>query len=82
MYEDGFDLEFLEKTVSESGWETTTKYKCPCSEGMLLLNVDLYDRRDTYYHFNCKKCGDEYEILWGKGVIPGNSPMVRKKNNK
>ena len=82
MHEDGFDLEFVDKAVSENGWQTTTKYKCPCGNGVLLLHVDHYDRTDDYYGFDCKNCGDEYEILWGKGVIPGNSPMVRKVKNK
>ena len=77
MHEDGFDLELIDKTVS--GSQTTTNYKCPCGKGFLLLRVDSYDRRDDCYDFYCKKCEDEYEILWGKGVIPGNSPMVRKR---
>ena len=79
MYENGFDLELIEET--KSGWHTKAKYKCPCGEGMLLLDIDHYAARDTSYRFDCKKCEDEYEILWGKGVIPGKSPMVQNKND-
>ena len=79
MYKNGFDLELIDRTVFDNGWGATTIYKCPCGEGLLLLRVDYYDQRDTYYGFDCKKCDDEYEILWGKGVIPGNSPMVQNK---
>ena len=34
MQEGGFDLKLVDKIVSDNGWETTTKYKCPCGGGI------------------------------------------------
>ena len=58
----------------------TSKYECPCGKGKVVLtqeNIPGY--YDFYTNFDCAECDKKYELLWGKGVLPGNSPMIRKK---
>jgi hypothetical protein len=79
-YSDGFDLELISET--EKSWRILEYiYKCPCKKGKVELTIEnIPGYYDFYYDFNCKKCKKNYEILWGKGVAPGGSPMIRKIN--
>ena len=57
-----------------------TEYECPCGEGIITLTHEkIPGYRDWWADIECEKCKQEYELQWGKGVFPGDSPMIRKR---
>jgi len=79
-----FDLKIVSQTKSptDNGYGSidTSVYECPCGKGNVILteeNIPGY--YDFYTSFNCSECKEKYELLWGMGVSPGHSPMIRKK---
>jgi hypothetical protein len=58
----------------------TTEYECPCGKGKVILTEEaIPGYYDFYTDFNCAECKEKFELLWGKGVIPGRSPMIKRK---
>jgi hypothetical protein len=58
----------------------TTVYECPCGKGKVVLteeNIPGY--YDFYTNFECAECREKFELLWGNGVYPGHSPMIKRK---
>ena len=59
-----------------------SEYECPCGKGIVTLTYENFPGyRDWWAGIECEKCKEEYVLQWGKGVLPGASPMVRKKCN-
>jgi hypothetical protein len=58
----------------------TTVYECPCGKGKVVLTEeDIPGYRDFYTNFDCAECKEKFELLWGKGVLPGHSPMIKRR---
>ena len=58
----------------------TSVYECPCGKGKIVLTEEkIPGNYDFYTNFDCIECNKKYEILWGKGVLPGHSPMIKRK---
>jgi len=59
-----------------------TDYVCPCGNGVVNLYIEnLPNFFDWAASIKCDICRTEYELKWGKGVYPGDSPMIHKINN-
>ena len=81
-----FDLKVISQTKEPSGGDygeiITTQYECPCGKGKVVLKIEnIPGYYDFYTNFDCAECNKKYELLWGKGVLPGHSPMIEKKKN-
>jgi hypothetical protein len=77
-----FDLEVISQTENpqEYGRIITTKYKCPCGKGKVVLTQEaIPGYYDFFTNFDCAECKEKFELLWGNGVLPGHSPMIRQK---
>ena len=79
-----FDLKVINQTKKPSGGNygeiIITEYECPCGKGKIVLTDEkIPGYSDFYTNFDCVECNKNYELLWGKGVLPGRSTMIRKK---
>ena len=68
------------RTSQPYGNIETKVYECPCGAGTVTLTIEnIPGYYDWYARINCQDCDKIWDILWGKGVSPGHSPMLGKK---
>ena len=64
----------------EFGEIIETVYECPCTKGKVYLAVEnILGYHDWQASIDCSDCNIKYELLWGKGVLPGHSPMIEER---
>ena len=57
-----------------------TVYQCPCMKGKIYLTIeDIPGYREWWACIKCSDCNLKYELQWGKGVLPGHSPMIKER---
>jgi hypothetical protein len=77
-----FDLKVISQTKNPSGYGEIIKtvYECPCGKGKVVLTIEnIPGYYDFYTNFDCAECREKFELLWGQGVLPGHSPMIKQK---
>ncbi|MCL2540295.1 MAG: hypothetical protein FWE53_02545 [Firmicutes bacterium] len=68
------------KTTEEIGKIVETAYECPCGKGKVALTQEkIPGYYDWWAKIECADCDKKYELTWGKGVVPGQSPMIKEK---